>query len=110
MNHTHQGHLSGMEAMVFNHYNYVHTVVGFRLLPASIVIDVRSYDGVHASQVTFRDAATLTMEPHEDLDLPWSILGIRETARGDGRWRIVFATTSVELIFEAAWPLVTPQR
>jgi hypothetical protein len=25
----------------------------------------------------------------------------------DGRWRIVFATTNIELIFEADWPRVS---
>jgi hypothetical protein len=110
MKQTHQGRLSGMEAIIFNHYNCVHNVVGFHLRPTSIVVDVQSYDGVHASQVTFRDSSLLTMDPHEDLDLPWSILGIHETARDDGRWRIVFATTSVEFVFEAAWPQVIPQH
>jgi hypothetical protein len=107
MKQTHQGHLSGMEAVIFNQYNYVHNVVGFHLLPTSIEIDVQSYDGVYASRVMFLEARMLTMDLREELDLPWSILGIHETALEPGRWQIVFATTSVELAFEAAWPQVT---
>ena len=92
--------------------NGTHAVVAFNLSEKRLVVSVTPWTDLLSVVIAdFPEAGITSMDVyadgHDDLNLPWDIIGFDSFPLSEGRWRFVLCCHCLEYVFESRWPRLT---